>query len=198
MEERAMGSWRKMGAFLGLVPEDEQPGDSYEESDAYHGSDYGAYRTDDRAAYRVDDHGRDLNPSGAVPPPGRGRPRSSYAEPVTQGSLAVQPRPVPSRAETYLLGESASGVRPQTVKLTGFGEARIIGERYREGSWVILDMTDLSDSDARRVVDFAAGLAFALRGSIDKVTTRVFMLIPPDADVSAEDRRAFAGTYATR
>jgi cell division inhibitor SepF len=196
MEERAMGSWRKMGAFLGLVPEDEQPGESYEESDAYRGSDYGAYRTDDHGSYRSDDHGRDVTPAGGAP--GRARPRSSYAEPVTQGSLAVQPRPVPARAETYLLGESTSGVRPQTVKLTGFGEARIIGERYREGSWVILDMTDLSDSDARRVVDFAAGLAFALRGSIDKVTTRVFMLIPPDADVSAEDRRAFAGSYASR
>ena len=105
----------------------------------------------------------------------------------------MQPRP-----ETYLMAESASGVRPLTVKLTGFGEARIIGERYREGSWVILDMTELSDADARRVVDFAAGLAFALRGSIDKVTTRVFMLIPPDADVTAEDRRAFAGSYASR
>ena len=63
---------------------------------------------------------------------------------------------------------------------------------------MILDMTEMSDADARRLVDFAAGLAFALRGSIDKVTTRVFMLIPPDADVSAEDRRAFAGSFATR
>jgi cell division inhibitor SepF len=78
------------------------------------------------------------------------------------------------------------------VKLTGFAEARVIGERYRDGSSVILDMTDLSDSDARRVVDFAAGLAFALHGSIDKVTARVFMLLPPHVDMSAEDRRAFA------
>jgi len=48
------------------------------------------------------------------------------------------------------------------------------------------------------VVDFAAGLAFALRGSIDKVTTRVFMLLPPDADMSAEDRRAYAGRFGAR
>ena len=34
------------------------------------------------------------------------------------------------------------------------------------------------------MVDFAAGLAFALRGSIDKVTTKVFMLLPPDTDVA--------------
>lgn len=183
-----MGSWRKMGAFLGLVPEEEPHEESYAEADGYRRPEYSGYRSDDRP--------RDAAPASVPPAAGRGRTRSypdAYAEPVTQGALAVQPRP-----ETYLVGESASGVRPLTVKLTGFGEARIIGERYREGSWVILDMTDLSDADARRVVDFAAGLAFALRGSIDKVTTRVFMLIPPDADVSAEDRRAFAGSFAAR
>ena len=45
-------------------------------------------------------------------------------------------------------------------------------------------MTEMDDSDARRLVDFAAGLAFALRGSIDKVTTKVFMLLPPDTDAT--------------
>ena len=183
-----MSSWRKMGAFLGLVPEEEPHEDSSAGSEGYRSSDYSGYRAGDRP--------RDAAPASVAPATGRSRPRSypdSYPEPVTQGALAVQPRP-----ETYLVGESTSGVRPLTVKLTGFGEARIIGERYREGSWVILDMTELTDADARRVVDFAAGLAFALRGSIDKVTTRVFMLIPPDADVSAEDRRAFAGSFASR
>ena len=55
----------------------------------------------------------------------------------------------------------------------------MIGEKFREGKPVILDMTEMDDAGARRLVDFAAGLAFALRGSIDKVTTKVFMLLPP-------------------
>ncbi len=65
-----------------------------------------------------------------------------------------------------------------TIKLTGFSEARVIGEKYRDGLSVIMDMTEMADADARRLVDFAAGLAFAMRGSIDKVTTKVFMLLP--------------------
>lgn len=181
-----MGSWRKMGAFLGLVPDEEAHDGSYDEPDTYRRSDYAGYGAEERVR----------EPEQVS----RNRHRP-YSEPLVQGALAVQPRPeAPARPypDTYLVGEATSGARPFTVKLTGFGEARIIGERYREGSWIILDMTDLTDADARRVVDFAAGLAFALRGSIDKVTTRVFMLIPPDADVSAEDRRAFAGSYATR
>jgi cell division inhibitor SepF len=162
-----------MGAFLGLVPEDEErTGGTY--GDGYAEPEYapGYERTYPRYQGRDDGHG---------------------PEPVTHGSLAVQLQP-----EGRPAPESSTASRPLTVKLTGFGEARIIGERYRDGASVILDMTDLSDSDARRVVDFAAGLAFALRGSIDKVTTRVFMLLPPDADLSAEDRRAFAGSFGAR
>lgn len=175
-----MGSWRRMGAFLGLVPEDENRGGDYEYSERY---DDRGYQDGYDAPYTRRTARDEVAPA----------PAPDYAEPVTHGSLAMQLHP-----EGRPSVESTSGARPLTVKLTGFGEARIIGERYRDGASVILDMTDLSDADARRVVDFAAGLAFALRGSIDKVTTRVFMLLPPHADLSAEDRRAFAGSYAAR
>lgn len=176
-----MGSWRRMGAFLGLVPEDEHRDDSeYYSAPEYSGG----------AGYRVGTTGYGEESSAADGARSRGR---GYVEPITQGSLAMQPR-----EELRPAVDSATGARPVTIRLTGFGEARIIGERYRDGASVILDMTDLSDADARRVVDFAAGLAFALRGSIDKVTTKVFMLLPPHADLSAEDRRAFVGSYSAR
>jgi cell division inhibitor SepF len=54
---------------------------------------------------------------------------------------------------------------------------------------VIMNLTEMSDSDAKRLVDFAAGLAFAMRGSIDKVTNKVFLLSPSNVDVSAEVKR---------
>lgn len=92
----------------------------------------------------------------------------------TQGALAVQPEPYQQP-----VAETAS--KPVTVTLTGFADARQVGETYRDGTAVILDMTDLTDAEARRMVDFAAGLAFAVHGSIDKVTTKVFMLHPPAA-----------------
>jgi cell division inhibitor SepF len=168
-----------MGAFLGLVPEDENRGGDDEYAGQYPGGGYAeGYPTTFQRDGRVADRAAGM---------------SGYPEPVTHGSLAVQLSP-----EARPVAESSAAARPLTVKLTGFGEARIIGERYRDGASVILDMTDLSDADARRVVDFAAGLAFALRGSIDKVTTRVFMLLPPHADLSAESRRAVAGSYAAR
>ena len=73
-----------------------------------------------------------------------------------------------------------------------YNEARTIGERYRDGVPVIMNLTELDDAAAKRLVDFAAGLAFALRGSIDKVTSRVFLLTPADVEVSADDARRLA------
>jgi cell division inhibitor SepF len=113
-----------------------------------------------------------------------------YEAPMTQGALAVQARPEVRRE----YAESTGAARPVTVKLTGFSEARVIGEKFREGKPVILDMTEMDDAGARRLVDFAAGLAFALRGSIDKVTTKVFMLLPPDTDMA--DLPAYEPDYA--
>jgi cell division inhibitor SepF len=82
--------------------------------------------------------------------------------------------------------------RITTVHPRSYNEARTIGERYRDGIPVIMNLTELDDAAAKRLVDFAAGLAFALRGSIDKVTSRVFLLSPAGVDVSAEDRRRLA------
>ena len=81
-----------------------------------------------------------------------------------------------------------------TLRPADYGEARTIGERFRDGNPVIMDLVDMSNDDAKRLVDFAAGLAFALRGSFDKVATKVFLLSPADIDVSAEDREKIAAT----
>lgn len=181
-----MGSWRRMGAFLGLVPDDESDDGEYTYADGEYEGQYSPDYEPATSSYRSRGTSRDAAAGSAG---------GGYREPVVNGALAMQPQ---AQSEPRPSNESSAASRPLTVKLTGFAEARIIGERYREGASVILDMTDLSDGDARRVVDFAAGLAFARRGSIDKVTARVFMLLPPHSDLSAEDRRAYAGSFARR
>jgi cell division inhibitor SepF len=208
-----MGFGRKVGAFLGLVPDDgrgdygsDHHGDQYED---FEGSEYaGEYGRDYSSDYSATGYASKGYAAGQqtdnYPEPSYAPDRSAdryparaesgfAAEPVTQGALAMQPRLEPRRDQ-----ETKSGSRPVTIKLTGFAEARVIGEKYRDGQSVIMDMTEMADADARRLVDFAAGLAFAKRGSIDKVTTKVFMLLPSDmdaAEISAEQRREYAGAY---
>jgi len=124
--------------------------------------------------------------------------------PLTRGALAVEPlaaEPVRAPAalpDTGRPAASSSGSkelplsRITTVHPRSYNEARTIGERYRDGIPVIMNLTELDDAAAKRLVDFAAGLAFALRGSIDKVTSRVFLLSPMGVEVSAEERRKLA------
>ena len=89
--------------------------------------------------------------------------------------------------------EPAPAPAPQPYRITTlhprtYNEARTIGERFRDGMPVIMNLTEMDDADAKRLVDFAAGLSFGLRGSIERVTAKVFLLSPQNVDVTAEDK----------
>lgn len=79
-----------------------------------------------------------------------------------------------------------------TLHPTTYREARTIGEHFRDGVPVIINLTEMDEGDARRLVDFAAGLAFGLRGTIERVTNRVFLLSPANVQVTAEDKAKIA------
>ncbi|AQA04860.1 cell division protein SepF [Mycobacterium sp. MS1601] len=110
----------------------------------------------------------------------------------TRGALAMDPRRM---AEIFEAGSPLSKIT--TLRPKDYSEARTIGERFRDGNPVIMDLVSMDNADAKRLVDFAAGLAFALRGSFDKVATKVFLLSPADVEVTPEERRrmAEAGFY---
>jgi cell division inhibitor SepF len=88
--------------------------------------------------------------------------------------------------------QQADLARITTLHPRTYNEARTIGEHFREGTPVIMNLTEMVDSDARRLVDFAAGLIFGLRGSIDRVTNKVFLLSPANVEVTAEDKARIA------
>ena len=79
-----------------------------------------------------------------------------------------------------------------TLHPTTYNEARTIGEHFRDGVPVIMNLTEMDEADAKRLVDFAAGLAFGLRGTIERVTNRVFLLSPANVQVTAEDKAKIA------
>jgi cell division inhibitor SepF len=99
---------------------------------------------------------------------------------VREPVVAVVPEPEPApRPQPYRI----TTLHPRT-----YNEARTIGERFRDGMPVIMNLTEMDDADAKRLVDFAAGLSFGLRGSIERVTAKVFLLSPQNVDVTAEDK----------
>ena len=91
---------------------------------------------------------------------------------------------------------SAQASRPfdriTTIHPRTYNEAKQIGESFRESTPVIMNLSDMDDSDAKRLVDFAAGLVFGLRGTIERVTNKVFLLSPANVTVTAEDKARMA------
>jgi len=73
-----------------------------------------------------------------------------------------------------------------------YNEARTIGEHFRLGNPVIINLTDMDESEHKRLVDFASGLAFGLHGTIERVTKKVFLISPANVNVSTEDKSAAA------
>jgi cell division inhibitor SepF len=79
-----------------------------------------------------------------------------------------------------------------TVNPRSYNEARVIGERYREGNTVLMNLTDMGDDERKRLVDFASGLVFGHHGTIERVTSKVFLLSPANVIVSSEVKTAAA------
>jgi len=120
-----------------------------------------------------------------APPAGESSGGLSYS---TRENLALAPQPQPQQRPV----EEEQRYQITTLHPTTYREARTIGEHFRDGVPVIINLTEMDEGDARRLVDFAAGLAFGLRGTIERVTNRVFLLSPANVQVTAEDKAKIA------
>ncbi len=108
----------------------------------------------------------------------------------TRDNLALAPQA--QLRERVPVAEPEQRYQITTLHVTTYREGRTIGEHFRDGVPVIINLTEMDEADARRLVDFAAGLAFGLRGTIERVTNRVFLLSPANVQVTAEDKAKIA------
>jgi cell division inhibitor SepF len=124
-------------------------------------------------------------PSNVTVMPDRSE-RSSRADRAERGG------PVMYSVPTDRSADREASYRITTLHPRTYNEARTIGEHFREGVPVIMNLTEMEDADAKRLVDFAAGLIFGLRGNMERVTQKVFLLSPANVDVTAEDKARLA------
>jgi cell division inhibitor SepF len=152
------GAMRKIGEYLGLLEDTGMYDEEYDEQ-----------------GYP------DPQPA---PAPARRTAVAVQGEPAPVADLSQRrrsspPSPVAGVAELSMI----TTLHPRT-----YNEARTVGENFREGIPVIMNLSEMDDADAKRLVDFAAGLVFATRGTIERVTAKVFLLSPPNVTVAAEDK----------
>ncbi|AJT40722.1 cell division protein SepF [Psychromicrobium lacuslunae] len=106
-------------------------------------------------------------------------PEGEYRAPVTPIKRAASSR-----------DESAGLRQITTVHPRSYNDAKLIGESFRDGIPVIMNVTDMGEADAKRLVDFSAGLVFGMHGSIERVTNKVFLLSPAFVQVLGADSEA--------
>jgi len=129
-----------------------------------------------------DEDYEELDELGAEPEPARVRRLGS---PSGSGVSVRRPDPVVRTigAPRPLAGQSIHKSEPKR-----FNDAREIGDKYRDGIPVIVNLQGTDDTIARRLVDFASGLVYGLDGTIETVANRVYLLTPANMEVSAEER----------
>jgi cell division inhibitor SepF len=107
-------------------------------------------------------------------------PRESRRAPVT---------PISRGQVARVVAHPSSEIhRITTIHPRTYNEAKTIGESFRSGTPVIMNLTDMDDADAKRLVDFSAGLVFGLHGSIERVTSKVFLLSPANVEVATPEK----------
>jgi cell division inhibitor SepF len=191
----AVSFWHNLKVRLGL--EDDWDDEYYEEDAAYHepdedeafpaeapyespygsGAGPGAVRRLDRGPdlERARSGSRDLGRGGYDAPRGDVSLRS-----VPTGATAVKP--------------SSANMKMHIVEPKSFTEAQSIGDKFKQGTPVIMNLSMTSPDLAKRLLDFASGLTYGLDGGLQKVSERVFMLTPHNVDVSDADRRRLRDT----
>ncbi|THJ75436.1 cell division protein SepF [Candidatus Frankia alpina] len=170
-----MGLGRRAMVYLGLAEEDEDylDDDDYDDGRAVGHDDRRVMHEPvpmDRTVRRIDAREEPV-----------AMPRRPPVEPLRPAG------PVPMRRVVPV--EEPHPYRITTLQPRSYNEARQIGEEFRDGTPVIMNLTDMDDVDAKRLVDFAAGLIFGLRGDIEKVTNKVFLLSPHNVEVTETDKR---------
>jgi cell division inhibitor SepF len=126
---------------------------------------------------------------------------SAHAQSHTpQAAAPVAPAPqprverapvVPIRKNTPVRAQAVPEMNEiLTVHPRQYRDAQAIAEAFRDGIPVIINLSQMNDADARRLIDFASGLSQGLLGKIERVTNKVFLLSPQHVSVLGEQKAA--------
>jgi cell division inhibitor SepF len=175
-----MSVFKRAMSYLGLGPED-----AYDDYDLDE-------EPDPRAARGRSPYAAEPEPPIVRTVPSRAPVAREQPPPVRFPSPAEPEQPMVrpmARQGSAVRTVAAANPRPHTVRPRRFDQSQEVGDRFKDGQPVIVNLQDLEREISRRIIDFCAGLCYALDGKMEKVANGVYLLTPANATVSAEDRR---------
>lgn len=125
-------------------------------------------------------------------------PQGRRVEPPPTARTAIRPQ---SRMESGVAVGPAASVHPVEVQsdilvVEEFADARVLADRVRDRTPVVLDMRHVDGDLIRRVIDFSSGLIYALDGSMRKVGDGLILVLPPRVTLSRDEKRRLAALNA--
>jgi len=170
--------WNKTLVYFGIAEEEDWDEDGYltdEDLQRTYAERPNVRRLAPRRSTRDFDDWTDPEPDPI--PPGRMsvlRPERSERSERRRPVVEALPNPATSRVHLVL---------PRS-----FNDAQQIADRFKQGVPVILNLQSSDQELAKRLIDFASGLTYALDGGMQRVADKVFLLTPRNVEVSAEER----------
>lgn len=195
--------WRRAMHYLGLGPDDEYDDDrghAYERQSS-------ASSADPAGTPSVAMPGRPVPPSGTSrvdprpAPPRQGSEHGVTVRPVAVPPETSQVRPMAPGAAGRDVGARSSGSvrqipaspRPHVVAPTGFNDAQEVGDHFKAGQPVVMDLAGVERELARRLIDFCSGMCYGLGGQMERVASHIYLVVPDGVEVSDEERHRLAG-----
>jgi len=186
------GIWRKTLVYFGLADEDDE---YYDDLPSIRRDEQPSYRDDYRDRPREDYAERAPAKVRRMPEPASRRASSSDFDDIfseddyrSERGRAIAPqriaplRPVPG-------GLDHPQVKVHLVMPKNFNDAQVVADKYKNDIPVILNLQASETDLAKRLIDFASGLTYALDGGMQRVADKVFLLTPRNVEVSAEERQ---------
>jgi cell division inhibitor SepF len=163
--------WRRAMLYLGLGPDDEY-------DDAY-------APIEDHSAVAAYPQQRYVPPDPPEPQMSAVRPLPREVDPQPSG---VTPVPRRSTVVKPLVPQGPSP-KPYAISPTSFNEAQDVADKFMAGVPVIVNLQGVDRDLSRRLVDFASGLCYGMRGQMERVTHQLYLLTPAHVEVSPEEKR---------
>lgn len=193
--------WRKAMHYLGLGPDDEYEDDlGYLDDDPTGGD--GGYADASDTAFRRSSRPTERAAVPPPPPPSTGTvsrlesPTASSTPGASTEAAGVRPLPNPPRStpsrSSGAVRTIAAVARVAEVNPSGFNDAQQVGDRFKAGSAVAMELSGVDRDTARRLIDFCSGLCYALGGKMERLGGQAYLIIPSGVEVSADDRRRLA------
>ncbi len=147
---------------------------------------------EDAGVYEYEDAGYDQPERPAVRNPARGamEPEGGPSRPIREQMIADSTPTVRVAAVTPTIGavRAVAPAKVHVVEPRSFNDAQDVGDRLKTGTPVILNLQGLDKELQRRLIDFSSGLCYATAGTMSKAADQVFLLTPPNVEVTDDEK----------